>query len=296
MVVPWGLLWVSIIKRHWHALPFKTILKSFCFFTVIISPSYLQARRGGWGDGGRQGGCRRGGQAGGRAGGGGASRRCAAQQLCLAKRRWGPGSPPKACVRGWKQSQRPSRAQHRPAPLPPTCSLQLARPSPLLVQLLLGKERYIRRRHWIVTLAKTAYIAHSGGVSLREPRSARCRRSCAARAGGLAGTAADSRSTGSTAPLPALPAHPKPTLTPPQPPPQPPPLPKQGLYRDGLMTVDNTLLGAANLFVRLAVGSRTLFWLVLAFGYQLPPHLQVGAGCCVLGAGCGAACFVVTVL
>ncbi len=49
----------------------------------------------------------------------------------------------------------------------------------------------------------------------------------------------------------------------------------QGLYRDALMSMPDTVLGAAKLFVRLAVGSRTLFWLVLAGGYQLPPHLQV---------------------
>ena len=41
------------------------------------------------------------------------------------------------------------------------------------------------------------------------------------------------------------------------------------------------MLGAAHLLVQLAVGSRTLFWLVLAFGYQLPVHLQV----CVWGRG-----------
>ncbi|GAB4824038.1 hypothetical protein N2152v2_011084 [Parachlorella kessleri] len=41
------------------------------------------------------------------------------------------------------------------------------------------------------------------------------------------------------------------------------------------MSMPDTVLGAANLFVRLAVGSRTLFWLVLAGGYQLPPHLQI---------------------
>jgi hypothetical protein len=42
VVVPWTLLWVSIIKRHWHLLSYLAIVKSFCFFVVIISPSYLQ--------------------------------------------------------------------------------------------------------------------------------------------------------------------------------------------------------------------------------------------------------------
>ncbi len=56
----------------------------------------------------------------------------------------------------------------------------------------------------------------------------------------------------------------------------------QGLYRDGLMSMPDTALGAINLFIRLAVGSRTLFWLVLACGYQLPLHFQVRAGCLVI--------------
>ena len=43
VVVPWTLLFVSVIKRHWHTLPYAAILKSFCFFTIIISPGYLQA-------------------------------------------------------------------------------------------------------------------------------------------------------------------------------------------------------------------------------------------------------------
>lgn len=41
------------------------------------------------------------------------------------------------------------------------------------------------------------------------------------------------------------------------------------------MSVGNTAAEAANLFVRLLVGSRTCFWLVLAFGYTLPPALEV---------------------
>lgn len=59
----------------------------------------------------------------------------------------------------------------------------------------------------------------------------------------------------------------------------------QGLYRDSLIVTSAAAVAgggaaaagaAAALLVRLAVGSRTLFWLMLAFGYQLPPHLQVG--------------------
>ena len=35
----------------------------------------------------------------------------------------------------------------------------------LLVQLLLGRQRYQRHRRLIVSLAKTAYVFHAGGVS-----------------------------------------------------------------------------------------------------------------------------------
>lgn len=46
VVVPWTLLFVSIIKKHWHALPWPVLLKSFSCFIVIICPSYLQASCG----------------------------------------------------------------------------------------------------------------------------------------------------------------------------------------------------------------------------------------------------------
>ena len=49
--------------------------------------------------------------------------------------------------------------------------------------------------------------------------------------------------------------------------------PGGGLYRDAVMVNSNehTGLDAINLFVRLVIGSRTLFWLLLIFGYELPP-------------------------
>lgn len=45
----------------------------------------------------------------------------------------------------------------------------------------------------------------------------------------------------------------------------------------------NTALGAANLFVWLTMGSRTFFWLILAFGYQLPPLLRLPLDALQLG-------------
>ena len=53
--------------------------------------------------------------------------------------------------------------------------------------------------------------------------------------------------------------------------------PGGGLYRDAVMinAAEHTGLDAFNLFVRLLVGSRTLFWLILVFGYELPPEIGV---------------------
>lgn len=53
--------------------------------------------------------------------------------------------------------------------------------------------------------------------------------------------------------------------------------PGGGLYRDAVMinAAEHTGLSAAHLFVRLLVGSRTLFWLILVFGYELPPLLGI---------------------
>jgi len=46
---------------------------------------------------------------------------------------------------------------------------------------------------------------------------------------------------------------------------------------------EHTGLDAANLFVRLLIGSRTLFWLILVFGYELPPEIGVPLnGLCLL--------------
>jgi hypothetical protein len=42
--------------------------------------------------------------------------------------------------------------------------------------------------------------------------------------------------------------------------------PGGGLYRDAVMVLSQDGLGALNLFVRLLVGSRTLFWLILRCG------------------------------
>jgi hypothetical protein len=42
--------------------------------------------------------------------------------------------------------------------------------------------------------------------------------------------------------------------------------PGGGLYRDAVMALSQDGLGALNLFVRLLVGSRTLFWLILRCG------------------------------
>ena len=101
------MLWVSILRRHWHRLTALAVLKSWMHFMVIISPSYLQ--------------------------------------------------------------------------------------------LLLPRSTYLRHRVTVVALALLAYVLHPGG----------------------------------------------------------------GLYRDAVMAVSQDGLGALNLFVRLLVGSRTLFWLIL---------------------------------
>lgn len=52
--------------------------------------------------------------------------------------------------------------------------------------------------------------------------------------------------------------------------------PGGGLYRDAQMQgTASVLLGAATLFVKLLVGSRTLFWMILSFGYPLPPRVGI---------------------
>ena len=53
--------------------------------------------------------------------------------------------------------------------------------------------------------------------------------------------------------------------------------PGGGLYRDAVMlnAAEHTGLDAINLFVRLLIGSRTLFWLLLVFGYELPPLVGI---------------------
>lgn len=53
--------------------------------------------------------------------------------------------------------------------------------------------------------------------------------------------------------------------------------PGGGLYRDAVMinAAEHTGLDAINLFVRLLIGSRTLFWLILILGYDLPPAFGV---------------------
>lgn len=115
--IPWTLLWLGIIARHWHALTYKSILRSFFHFIITIGPAY------------------------------------------------------------W-----------------PT---------------ILGKDRYVKYRDFFVSLAIISYSLHPGG----------------------------------------------------------------GLYRDAIIynAAERTNLDAAALFVRLIVGSRTLFWALLIFGYELPP-------------------------
>ncbi|EFN56972.1 hypothetical protein CHLNCDRAFT_143565 [Chlorella variabilis] len=119
VAVPWAALWLSILWRHWHAMTAQAVMRSFCHFMVIISPSYLQ--------------------------------------------------------------------------------------------LVLGRRAYLQHRVAIIGLALTSYVLHPGG----------------------------------------------------------------GLYRDAMMQSPQDSLAALSLFVRLLVGSRTLFWLVLSFGYRLPPHTLV---------------------
>jgi hypothetical protein len=121
VAIPWTLLWLSIIARHWNTLPARAILRSFAHLCAITAPAYM-----------------------------------------------------------------------RP---------------------LLGRERYLRHRTAIVCAAISAYAFHPGG----------------------------------------------------------------GLYRDAIQTnaAEHTGLDAAALFVRVVVGSRTLFWLVLVLGYQLPPLVGI---------------------
>lgn len=121
VALPWSLLWVSIILRHWSYLSFNMIFRSFIHFIIIVAPAY--------------------------------------------------------------------------------------------VRHMLGKERYVGSRNFIVAAALFAYIYHPGG----------------------------------------------------------------GLYRDAVMgnAAEHTGLTAAALFIRLLVGSRTLFWLILVFGYTLPPEIGI---------------------
>ena len=53
--------------------------------------------------------------------------------------------------------------------------------------------------------------------------------------------------------------------------------PGGGLYRDAVMgsAAEHTGLTTAALFIRLLVGSRTLFWLILVFGYNLPIEIGI---------------------
>ncbi|KAG7675265.1 hypothetical protein Ndes2526B_g08132 [Nannochloris sp. 'desiccata'] len=62
--------------------------------------------------------------------------------------------------------------------------------------------------------------------------------------------------------------------------------PGGGLYRDAIMqnTAEHTGLEAVTLFIRLLIGSRTLFWLILVFGYKMPLELgiPINAACLLL--------------
>lgn len=62
--------------------------------------------------------------------------------------------------------------------------------------------------------------------------------------------------------------------------------PGGGLYRDAIMEseAERTHLNAITMVVRLLVGSRMLFWLILVFGYELPPELGVPVNGLFLGA------------
>jgi hypothetical protein len=128
--IPWTLLWISIIARHWQSLTWYAIARSSLHFTTTISPVYL------------------------------------------------------------------TRA--------------------------LGTARYTKYRNFIIAAAMLSYVFHPGG----------------------------------------------------------------GLYRDAVMqnTAEHTGVEAATLFIRLLIGSRTLFWLILVFGYKMPPELgiPINAACLLL--------------
>jgi len=128
--IPWSLLWVSIIARHWNALTWYAITRSSVHFIITIGPVYLP--------------------------------------------------------------------------------------------LALGKPRYTRYRNFIIVAAMLSYVFHPGG----------------------------------------------------------------GLYRDAIMqnTAEHTGLEAFTLFIRLLIGSRTLFWLILVCGYKMVPELgiPINAACLLL--------------
>jgi hypothetical protein len=130
VAIPWSLLWVSIIARHWNSLTWYAIARSFLHFIVTIGPAYLP--------------------------------------------------------------------------------------------LALGTSRYTRYRNFIIAAAMLSYVFHPGG----------------------------------------------------------------GLYRDSIMknTAEHTGLETLTLFIRLLIGSRTLFWLLLVFGYKMAPELgiPINAACLLL--------------
>jgi hypothetical protein len=130
VAIPWSLVWVSIIARHWNNLTWYAIGRSSVHFFTTIGPVYLRH--------------------------------------------------------------------------------------------ILGKGRYIRYRNFIIAAAMLSYVFHPGG----------------------------------------------------------------GLYRDAVMqnTAEHTGLQAITLFIRLLIGSRTLFWLILVFGYKMPPELSIpiNAACLLL--------------
>ena len=129
VAVPWSLLWVTIIARHWFTLSARAILHSAMHFLVIIGPAYLRH--------------------------------------------------------------------------------------------IFGRQWYAQYRNIIIIAALLAYITHPGG----------------------------------------------------------------GLYRDAIMEneAERTHLNALTMMVRLLVGSRMLFWLILVFGYELPPELGVPVNGLFLG-------------
>jgi hypothetical protein len=60
--------------------------------------------------------------------------------------------------------------------------------------------------------------------------------------------------------------------------------PGGGLYRDAIVNEHVGGLEAITLFIRLLIGSRTLFWLILVFGYKMSPELgiPINAACLLL--------------